>query len=126
MLIVVDAVHLVGIASGVAGSTGAAIARMFSVGFASLAAWAIGIVGVAMLARRRIDGFYLAAFAAGLMTLVGGLADVSALRHSSIPFAYSAGVARTCVVLTLVLGLTIAVLSVLATRPGLADALDEV
>ena len=117
LLVVTDALHLVGIAFGVKGTTGAALSRVFSVGFASVAAWLIGLVAIFLLIRHRVDGFYLATFAAGLMTLVGGLADVGVLSHSSIPFAFGVTVARISVVLTFGLGIGIAVISVLATRP---------
>jgi hypothetical protein len=112
-----DAFHLAGIAFGIAGSTGAALGRMVSVGFASIAGWGVAIAAIALLTRRRVDGLYLATFAAGLMTLVGGLADLSVFSHSSVPFAFSAGAARVAVVVTLVLGIAIAVVSIVATRP---------
>ncbi len=117
VLTAADAFHLAGIAFGVAGSTGAALVRMVSVGFASIAAWGVAVAAIALLLRRRVDGFYLSTFAAGLMTLVGGLADLSVLSHSSVPSAFSAGAARVAVAATLVLGIAIAVVSILATRP---------
>ena len=115
MLVAVDAVHLVGIAGGVLG--GSVVGRLFSVGWASVAAWIMVVVAVVLLARGRDDALYLLTFAGGVITLVGGLADLTVLSRSSVVFAYSTTVARTVVALTLGLGIGVIAASVLLTRP---------
>ena len=114
-LVVVDAIHLAGIAGGVRG--GSVVGRFFSVGWASVAAWIMVAVAVVLLARGRDDALYLLTFAGGIITLVGGLADLSVLSRSSVVFAYSTTVARTVVALTLGLGIGVMAASVLLTRP---------
>ena len=51
------------------------------------------------------------------MFVVGGLADFSVLSRTSIPFAFSVGIARWCIAVTLGLGLGLATAGVLLTRP---------
>ncbi len=118
LLIVVDAFHLTGIAFGIQGTFTSSLARMFSVGFVSIAAWLIGLISMYVLVRRKnTDGFYLAAFSAAFITLVGGLADFAVLYRTSIPFAFPVTLARWSVIGTLALGVTVVVTAVRSTRP---------
>lgn len=48
---------------------------------------------------------------------MGGLADVSALSSSSVPFAFPSIVARIVITLTIGLGIGLVVAGVLLTRP---------
>jgi hypothetical protein len=116
-LVVVDVVHLLGIAFGVRGTMSAGLARAANIGFGSFAAWIAAIVGVVLFLRRRDDGLYLVTFAAGLMALVGGFSDLSSLGQTSVPFAFSAFVARLVIALTIGLGVGLLVAGVLLTRP---------
>jgi hypothetical protein len=118
-LIVVDVTHLLGIVGGVEG--GSVIGRMISIGYASFAAWVMAIVAIVLWQRGRDDALYLATFAAGLMTLVGGVADISILRKSSIVFAWADELARWSVALTLGLGIGIVIAAVLLTKPVLPN-----
>ncbi len=115
-LIVVDVTHLVGIVGGVQG--GSMIGRLASVGYASMAAWVMALISVVLWIRGREDALYLATFAAGLMTLVGGVADLSILSKSSIVFAWPDELARWSVALTLGLGVGIVIAAVLLTKPA--------
>ncbi len=117
LLVVVDAIHLFGIAFGVAGTTAQALGRVVSVGFVSIAAWLLGLIGVWLVARNRADAPYLLTFSGGLMAIVGGFADVGVLSKTSIPFAFSASIVRPVVAITIGLGIGIAVAGVLLTRP---------
>ena len=117
VLVVADALHLFGIAFGIEGSTASGFGRLFSVGYVSIAAWVLAATATALLLRRRDDALYLVTFAAGLMFVVGGLADFSVLSRTSIPFAFSVGIARWCIAVTLGLGLGLATAGVLLTRP---------
>jgi hypothetical protein len=116
LLVLVDFVHLVGIAGGVVG--GSVIGRMISIGYASIAAWVIAGVSATLWLRGRPDALYLTTFAAGLMTLVGGIADLSVLTKPSVVFMWSAGLARWCVALTLGLGVGLVIAAILLTRPA--------
>jgi hypothetical protein len=116
-LVVVDAIHLLGIAFGVRGTVSAGLARAANIGFGSFAAWIAATVGVVLFLRRRDDGLYLVTFAAGLMALVGGFSDLASLGQTSVPFAFSALVARIVVALTIGLGVGLLVGGVLLTRP---------
>ncbi len=116
-LLVADVVHLVGIAFGIRSTFTEGLTRTASIGFASFAAWIATLVGLWMYLRKRTDGLYLVTFGAGLMTMVGGLADLSTLSASSIPFAFAPVVARVVITLTIGLGIGLVVAGVLLTRP---------
>jgi hypothetical protein len=120
VLLGADIVHLVGISFGVVGSVGSALARMVSVGFVSLAAWTITMVGIALALRKRIDAPYLLTFGAALMAVVGGIADLGVLSKSSLPVAFGDGgpaLIRLLVAITLGLGVGIALAGVWLTTP---------
>jgi hypothetical protein len=115
-LVVVDMVHLAGITGGVAG--GSFASRFLSIGYASVAAWVIAEISAVLWVKGRPDALYLTTFAAGLMTLVGGIADVSILSKPSVVFLWSPELARWCVALTLGLGIGILTAAILLTRPS--------
>ncbi len=112
-LVAVDSVHLFGIAFGVKGGSG--FGRVVSIGWVSLAAWVIALLTIVALARRRLDALYVGVFAAGIVTLVGGLSDIGVLSSSSLPFAFPNGVARASIALTLGVGVATVVAGVLLT-----------
>lgn len=112
-----DAIHLFGISFGIRGTVAEGLTRTLGIGFGSFAAWIAAILGLILYLRKRTDGLYLVTFGAGLMTLVGGLADVSALSSSSVPFAFPSIVARIVITLTIGLGIGLVVAGVLLTRP---------
>jgi hypothetical protein len=115
VLVICDVVHLVGIAGGVAG--GSFFGRVISIGYASIAAWVMAVIAIVLLVRGREDAMYLITFAAGLMTLVGGVADIGILSKTSVVFLWSSSLARLVVALTLGIGVGIVVAGVLLTRP---------
>jgi hypothetical protein len=117
ILLGVDVLHLFGIAFGVRGTVGEGLVRTLSIGFGSFAAWVAAIVGLTLYLRRRDDGLYLITFAAGLITMVGGLADLSALGNTSVPFAFPTVLARIAIALTIGLGIGLVIAGVLLTRP---------
>lgn len=112
-VVVVDAIHLFGIAFGVKGGSG--FGRVVSIGWVSLAAWVPALLTIVALRWQRMDALYVGVFAAGIMTLVGGLSDISILSSSSLPFAFSNGVARASIALTLGLGIATVVTGVILT-----------
>ena len=128
-LVMADAVHLVGIAFGIRGTTSQALARMVSVGFVSMLAWIVLLVASVLLLRRRFDAFYLVVLGAGLVALIGGLADVGVLSRTSAPFAFPVWTLRILVTLTIGLGAGLGVAAVLLTRrapePVATDIADQ-
>lgn len=112
-LVVVDVIHLGGIAFGVEGGSG--MARMLKIGWISVGAWVLALGAVVALARRRIDALYVGVFAAGVITLVGGLSDVGVLSASSVPFAFSTVVARFAIAFTVGLGAGVVIAGVALT-----------
>lgn len=125
-LVVVDAIHLFGIAFGVQGGSG--FLRALGIGWASVLAWVLAIGSLVMLARKRHDALYVCVFAAGIITLVGGLSDLSVLSSSSVPYAYGVGLARIAIALTLGLGVGVVIAGVFLTgiREPVAEGPDNV
>jgi hypothetical protein len=119
-LVAIDVFHLFGIVAAVQGPGFAG--RVISVGYASIAAWVIAVAALVLLLRRRVDALYLVTFAAGLIALVGGLADLSSLSRSALAFAFDRELGRWSVALSLGGGIGIAAASVLLTRPLEAPA----
>jgi hypothetical protein len=120
VLVAVDVLHLVGISFGVVGPLGQALGRMVTVGFVSLAAWAIVLIGIVLALRNRLDAPYLLTFGAALMGVVGGVADVGVLSKSSLPVAFGDGgpaLIRVLIAVTIGLGLGIALAGVMLTTP---------
>ena len=116
ILIAVDLVHTFGIGLANAGTGTERVAKMFSTGVVSLPAWLVGIAGIWFLRRRRVDGFFALVFAGLIVAVVGGVADVSALSQSQVPFAFGIGLVRWLVAASLALGLATAAASALAIR----------
>ena len=62
-----------------------------------------------------MDALYVGVFAAAIVTLVGGLSDISILSSSSVPIAFSDRVARASIALTLGLGIATVIAGVMLT-----------
>lgn len=82
----------------------------------TLTVTAAGIMAFVVLAKRdgasRELGYYLALFAAVLITLFGGFSDTSSWSNSQVPFRWSYEWARWLVVVTLILGISITAASI--------------
>ena len=121
----VDAVHIAGIASASAGSLGTKLGAALGGSFSSLIAWGVGVLAVFLLARRRPDGFFAAAFAGLFVAVFGGVADIGTLSRSHAPFAWSIGLGRLLVAASLGLGLGLlagAIIALVKERPALQEA----
>ncbi len=125
-LVIVDFVHLFGIAFSVHGGSG--FTRAFTIGWISMGAWVLALASALALIRKRFDALYVAVFAAGIITLVGGLSDITVLSASAVPFAFPIAVARVSIALTLGLGIGVVVAGVVLTgaiTPTTANAVED-
>lgn len=125
-LVIVDFVHLFGIAFSVHGGSG--FTRAFTIGWISMGAWVLALASVYALIRKRYDALYVSVFAAGIITLVGGLSDITVLSASAVPFAFPIFVARVSIALTLGLGIGVVVAGVVLTgaiAPDTANAVED-
>jgi hypothetical protein len=116
LLVVVDVGHSLGIALATGGGTGTKVAKFLLAGFYSVLSWAAGIVGAVALIRRRAEGLFAVAFAALVILLFGGLADISALYRSQLPFQWDTDLARIAVASSLGLGAGLTAAAVLGIR----------
>jgi hypothetical protein len=113
VLVVVDVVHT--------GGTWSALRSTFAQkAYGSLVAaagWAVGVVAIVQLLRRRLEsGLFYLIFAAGLMTLIGGLGDLSALTSSQLVTDLPAQATRAAVAVKIGLGLGLAIAGLLRLR----------
>ena len=115
-LVAADMVHIAGKAAASAGGLGAGLGAVLSGSFFSLAAWLAGGLAVVLLARRSPDGPFAAAFAGAVIALFGGLADISDLTRSQVPFAFGDLPARLLVSASLGVGAGLVVAAVLRLR----------
>lgn len=105
VLVVVDAVHSFGIAWTTAGSTGARLGTLLGGSFFNIMLWVVGAVSVRPLLKEQDLGLLPAAIAGVFIAIFGGFLDVAALSKTTVPFAWSADLARVMVAVTIGLGL---------------------
>jgi hypothetical protein len=120
-----DLYHAVAIAWFWSGSFTYRVEKFFSGSFYSIVGWVLGAVAAWLLVRRRVDGLYAAVFAGGSAALFTGLLDFTVLSRSQAPFAGSITVDRATVVISLGLGIGLAVgalIAIRASRPVLEAA----
>ena len=115
-LVVIDIVHAFGIGFANAGTFGTQLARTFAGSTVSLPAWVIGGGALWFFRNRRIDGFFAAVFTGLIVAVIGGLADVTVLSRSVVPYALPDGLARFIVAASLGLGFGVAAASGLSIR----------
>ncbi|HVE46264.1 MAG TPA: hypothetical protein VNA57_05915 [Acidimicrobiales bacterium] len=115
-LVIADVVHVVGTGFAEAGSVGTKIASVAGSSLFSVIVWIAGAVAVWMLARRRPEGLYAAAFAGVFIALLGGVADLGDLSHSQVPFAWGDTLARVLVGVSLGAGLGVLGAAVVGLR----------
>lgn len=113
-LVVFDVVHEVGIGFANAGPVGVKLGRVLVGSLFTVVAWVIAALGLRNLRRRPGDGLLMAAFAAVVIALFGGLGDLTSLFSSQIPFAFPEVLARAAVAVSLGLGFGLGGGSVLA------------
>lgn len=106
-LVVVDVVHAIGTALAGADPVGDRVGRLAAANLVSIVGWAISVVAIVFLLRRRAIGWSLAVVGSLVVLGAGGVVDLADLSSSQVPFATSASVVRILVTLTLGLGATI-------------------
>jgi hypothetical protein len=79
--------------------------------------WAVGVVAVVQFLRKRNDsGLFYLIFSAGLITVIGGLGDLSTLTSSQLVTSLPAVVTRAAVAIKIGLGLGLALGGLLRLR----------
>jgi hypothetical protein len=118
-LIVGDVVHAIGTGLSVAAPLGTQLGRGLTSSPLSMIGWVLGGVGVWQLMRGRAQGLPMAGAAAALMAVSGGMADLTDLSRSQVPFAWGARMARLLVAASLGVGVGVCLACVAAvTRRG--------
>jgi hypothetical protein len=124
-LVAADIAHSAGIAADRAGGAGARWHGFITGNGIQLAVWAVGLGAVAALARRRVNGLWVAGMVGAILALADGLPDAGVWYRSSAPFAWSLATARTLTSVTVGLGLGLLAAVALALwrhdRPARAD-----
>jgi hypothetical protein len=115
-LIAVDAVHATGVAFDFAGSLPRHLLLIVGASYYSIIAWALGLFGLRMLARRNVDGIFVSLFCGLVIVVFGGLADFRVLDRSQAPFAFPVSTERALIAASLGLGLGLVIGSVWAFR----------
>jgi hypothetical protein len=113
VLIVIDVVHT--------GRTWTALrSTLAEKAYGSLiaaAGWAVGVVAVVQLVRDKLEsGVFYLIFAAGLMTVIGGLGDLPALTSSQLVSGLPEAATRAAVAAKIGLGLGLALAGLLRLR----------
>ena len=112
----VDIVHAFGIGFANAGTFGTQLGRTLASSTVSLPAWLVGAAALWFFRNRKVDGFFAAVFCGLIIAVVGGLADVSVLSRSVVPYALPDSVSRLIVALSLAVGFAVAVAAGLSIR----------
>ena len=131
VLLAVDVFHVVGLGLANAGDIGFRLTKSITQSPYQPIAWAIGILAIVWLRRGRSDGLSLAAVAGLQIAFLGGVADLSNLSRSEVPFGFAADLARLAVSLSAGLGFGLALAAILravgvfgpARNPAPDDAL---
>ncbi|MDQ1747173.1 MAG: hypothetical protein QOD07_1436 [Frankiaceae bacterium] len=79
--------------------------------------WILALVTVGFVARGTRLGWQLLIAVAGWMLIVGGLAELGVLTHSTAPYAWSLSVQRACTAVEVPLGLVLVVAGIAALIP---------
>ena len=108
LLLAVDVFHVLGLGLANAGTLGGRLGKSFTQSPFAVVGWAVGALAIVWLLRRGSDGLPLAALAGLAIALLGGLADITALSRSVVPFGFGAGAARLAVAISIGLGFGLA------------------
>jgi hypothetical protein len=109
VLLVVDVFHILGLGLANAGELGDRLVKSITQSPYQPLAWVIGILAFVWLRRGRKDGLSLALVAGLQIAFLGGIADLSVLSRSEVPFGFAPDLARVAVALSIGLGIGLAV-----------------
>jgi hypothetical protein len=126
VLLVVDVFHVLGLGLANAGDLGTRLTKSITQSPYQPLAWAIGILAIVWLRRGRTDGLSVAIVAGLQIAFLGGVADLSALSRSEVPFGFAPDLARVAVALSVGLGLGLAVAAGLRVAGVFGPARDPV
>lgn len=115
-LLLVDVVHLVGVASSSTGSVLSRLGQMTEASTPSLIALVMGIYGVVGIWRLRPDASWYLLFSAVMITVLAGFSDVGALTKSQLPSALPDALARGSISLSAGLGVGMCAASSMMVR----------
>lgn len=125
-LVVIDVVHTIGVSQTLVAALPTKVWRAAHSNLLSLFAWVSGVVAVVLALRRNPRCQYPALVTALIVALVGGVGDWTFLSSTTLPFAWSDGLARFLVAASLGLGFGVAAgLLVLAQQNLRTAARDE-
>ena len=105
VLVAIDIANVAGTAAFASGSFIAAVGDTLGGSVLSILGWAAGVAAVWLLTRRRPEGLFAAGVAGVSIAVNGGLADLSVLDRSQLPFAWPEVLARAAVAGAIGLGL---------------------
>jgi hypothetical protein len=109
VLVAVDIAHSIMYEMGRPGSVLGRIGQFFGGNFVSVAVWIAAIAVIIGLAQKRTEALYGAVLVGLMVALVGGATDLSSLWKSQLPTVGPAWATRVGVVVSLSLGLGVAV-----------------
>jgi len=118
--VVSDVVHTFGTAAAV--ETASATSASTAVVLAWLAAFASVVLFVVRGAERELEALLAGAFAGAVIAVFGGLADLSMLSRSQVPFDGPVALARACVAVSTGVGFGLVAAGVLSRRRAVAAA----
>ena len=113
VLLAVDVFQVLGIGLANAGDLGSRLTKSITQSPYQPLAWAIAILAIVWLRRARSEGLSLAAVAGLQIAFLGGIADLSALSRSEVPFGFAPDLARLAVALSVGLGFGLALVAAL-------------
>jgi hypothetical protein len=113
VLVVIDALHVLGLGLANAGDLGYQLGKAFSGSPFAVLGWGVGVLAVVWLLRKGSDGLPLAALAGLEIALIGGISDIKALSRSEVPFGFGAGLARLAVAASIGIGFGLALAAAL-------------
>ena len=116
ILVGTDILHAVGTGLFASGSMVHKLLFVIGGSYYSVVAWVLGAVAIRLLAKRSVDGLFAAVFAALVIGLFGGLADVVSLARSQVPFQWGTTMEQVLVSVSIGVSAGVAVGSILAFR----------
>jgi hypothetical protein len=125
VLVTLDAVHTIAAEAYRPGDTAAKVFQYLGTNVVSVVVWIAAIPTIVGLLRRRVEALYGVVLVAGMIALLGGISDLSALWKSQLPAAGPTALTRSIVAVSLGVGSATAVAAIVQLvrlRPQRAPA----